>query len=329
MKIKNSLSALARVVISFGLLGGLFWLMRDEFRNIWRTMMTCDVRFIFAAAAFLCLTILSLSWRLKIVFNGEDLTISFGEAFQLTCVGYFFNNFMPTAVGGDIIKAHYAAHFNRQKLKSYASVLMDRFIGLFTIVMIAAVALAVDRGRFEVAIVRPLVVILLVLGVSGAVIATNKGIARFLERAFLKLKMFQLGEKLHAVYTIVHDYRNRKDVVAKSIALSTLAQSVYYAIIYFLFLSLGRESSLGNVFLIMPVVIFMSMIPSIGGLGVREGAMVAFFSPVVGKDVAFAGSLLLLAGLFLVSMVGGVFYLWWGFTGTRDKTEDEQEEIKI
>jgi len=326
---KKKLSGLLRVVISFGLLALLFWLMRDEFRNIWQTMMTCNVRFIMAAVGFLVATILLLSWRLKIVFNGEDLTVSFKEAFQLTCVGYFFNNFMPTAVGGDILKAHYAAHFNRQKLKSYASVLMDRFIGLFTIVMIAAVALVVDKGRFEMALVRPLVVILLVLGAAGAVIVTNRTIARFLEGLFLKLKMFQLGERLHAVYSIVQDYRNRKDVVTKSIVITAFAQSAYYTIIYFLFLSLGRESSLGNIFLIMPVVIFVSMVPSIGGLGVREGAIVAFFSPVVGKDVAFAGSMLLLAGLFLVSIVGGLFYLWWGITGARDKKEELEEEIAV
>lgn len=320
---KNKISALVRVIISFGLLGFLFWFMRSEFQYIWKTILTCDVRFI--AAAFVCLSVMTvmLSWRLKVIFIGEDLSITLREALQLTCVGYFFNNFMPTAVGGDIIKAHYAAHFNKQKLKSYASVLMDRFIGLFTIVIIAAVALVVDRGKFESPMVRPLVAVLLVLGVSGAVIATNSSIARFMERALLRLKMFQLGERLHAVYTIVHDYRNRKDVVTKSIILSTCAQSAYYTIIYFLFLSLGQDVNIGNVFLVMPVVIFISMIPSIGGLGVREGAMVAFFSVLVGKDIAFAVSLLLLAGLFLLSFVGGIVYLWWGLSGARDEEESK------
>jgi len=53
------------------------------------------------------------------------------------------------------------------------------------------------------------------------------------------------------------------------------------------------------------------MIPSIGGLGVREGAMVAFFSPLVGRDTSFAVSLLLLFGLFIISFVGGLTYLYW------------------
>ncbi len=73
--------------------------------------------------------------------------------------------------------------------------------------------------------------------------------------------------------------------------------------------------SLGNVFLIMPIVTFISMIPSVGGLGVREGAMVTLFAPLVGKEIAFAASLLLLLGLLVISAIGGGIYLWWSLTG--------------
>ncbi|MEA3489299.1 MAG: lysylphosphatidylglycerol synthase transmembrane domain-containing protein [Candidatus Omnitrophota bacterium] len=321
---KKRFSAILRIVISLGLLGFLFWFMRSDFQDIWKIILTCNTRFIAIALFFVVWMLLALSWRLKVVFDGEDLKISLNEAFQLTCVGYFFNNFMPTAVGGDIVKAHYAANFNKQRLKSYASVLMDRIIGMCTVLIIAAVALTVDKGRFQADMLRPLVVVLLVLGVAAVLIATNRSMAIFMERFLMRIKMFGLGERLRAVYSIVHDYRNRKDVVTKSVVFSTIAQSVYYIIVFFLFLSLGKNVNLGNVFLVMPVVIFISMIPSIGGLGVREGAMVAFFAPLAGKEIAFAASLLLLAVLFLISIVGGIVYIWWGLSGTySEKGEGE------
>ena len=51
------------------------------------------------------------------------------------------------------------------------------------------------------------------------------------------------------------------------------------------------------------------MLPSIGGLGLREGAIVAFFGSMVGNEKAFGISILLLATLFLISVIGGIIYL--------------------
>jgi glycosyltransferase 2 family protein len=319
-RVKNKLSTLIRIVVSFGLLGGLFWIMRDKLSDIWATIIQCDPVYALFAAIFLTVMVWSLSMRLKTVFDGEDLFISFSQAAQLTCVGYFFNNFMPTAVGGDIVKAHYASHFNKKRLKSYASVLMDRLIGMFTVLMIAAVALLVDGGRFEIPIVKKTVIVLIILGAVGVTIATNRSIARFLGGAFMKLKMFGLGQKLNDVYNIVHDYRNRADVVIKSVIFSVIAQSAYYALVYFLFVAMGSPVNIGNIFFIMPVVIFISMLPSIGGLGVREYAIVVFFSVFAGKEISFAVSLMALLGYFIISLAGGVVYMSWGFKPSRDDT---------
>ncbi|MFH1552116.1 MAG: lysylphosphatidylglycerol synthase transmembrane domain-containing protein [Candidatus Omnitrophota bacterium] len=314
---KNKISVIMRFVISFGLLALLFWIMRNDIRNIWATISRSSLHFIVIAVVFILINATMLSYRLKVIFLGENLQITLGEAVQLTFMGYFFNNFMPTAVGGDIIKAHYAAELNQKRIQSYASVLMDRFIGLYSFLVVAAVALVIDRGRFQMAVIRPLVFCLLAAGLAGFIIATNKTVARFIERFFMRLKMLRLGERLMAAYNIVHDYRNRRDVVAKSFLVSLFAQCLYFGVVYLFFLSLGTRVSLGNICLIMPVVTFISMIPSLGGLGVREGAMVAFFAPLVGKDTAFAVSLLSLFGLFLISIIGGVIYLWWGFSRAR------------
>ncbi len=314
---KNKKSALIRITVSFGLLGLLFWLMRHNIRDIWSIISASNLNFLAAAAVFFVINVAMLAYRMKIIFLGENLSITLRESLELTFVGYFFNNFMPTAIGGDIVKAHYAARTNGKKLQSYASVFMDRFIGLYTYLVVAAVALVVDRGRFQLMTIRILVFLLVILGITGFVIATNKAVARFMERFFARIKMFRLGERLNGVYNIVHDYRNRRDVLVKSFSVSIVAQCLYFGIVYVFFLSLGARVNLGNVFLIMPVVTFISMAPSMGGLGVREGAFVAFFATLTGKETAFAASLLLLLGFLLISVIGGVIYLWWGLRGER------------
>jgi len=311
--VKKGVSIAVRVTVSFGLLGGLFWVMREKIGEIWQTIMSGDLMCILVAAIFLFAMVVLLSVRLKVVFHGEDLFISLKESTELTCVGFFFNNFMPTAVGGDIIKAHYASHFNKKRMKSYASVFMDRIIGMLAILLIAAAALLVDGGRFALPVIQPMVIALLVVGALGVVVVTNRSIAKFMENMFKKFRMLGLGERLGEAYSIIHDYRNRPAVVVKSLIYSVAVQVAYCVVIHFLFLSMGKSVSMGNIFLIIPVVVFVSMLPSIGGLGVREYAMVAFFTVLAGKEVSFAVSLLALSGNLLISVAGGVVYLGWSF----------------
>ena len=51
------------------------------------------------------------------------------------------------------------------------------------------------------------------------------------------------------------------------------------------------------------------MLPSLGGLGLREGALVALLGPAIGTDSAFSVAILLLAMLLIMSLIGAVIYL--------------------
>jgi len=314
---KNKIFILLRVAISFGLLGLLFWLMRDEIRDVLRILAGSRAPLIFAGAALILVNVTILACRLRAIFQGENLELSLKDALQLTFVGYFFNNFMPTAVGGDIIKAHYVSKTNNQRTKSYASVFMDRLIGLYTFLIIAVAALVAVGGNSHLTVVRPMILAFLGVGAFGFVLIISKNVARGMESFLAKIKMFRLGERLHKVYRIVHDYRNRPGVVARSVLISISSQCVYFTVTYLFFLSIGARVDITSIFLIMPVVIFISMVPSIGGLGIREGAIVMFFAPLAGKEMAFAVSMLLLGMLFMISIIGGLIYLWWGVSGIR------------
>ena len=67
--------------------------------------------------------------------------------------------------------------------------------------------------------------------------------------------------------------------------------------------------SLKIILLFMPLVSVVSMLPSINGLGIREGAIYFLFSPYVGQENAFALSLLWLFMLFLISLIGAITYI--------------------
>lgn len=301
---------LIRILVSFSLLGLLFWVMRHDIRTISIILSKANPRIITLSILLILLNTNMLAQRLKIIFKGENLDISMLQALQLTYIGYYFNNFMPTAIGGDIFKAHCAAGFNKKRIQSYTSVLVDRLIGLYTFVVIASFAFIIDGGIYRMPLIKFAIFMSLFFGIVIMFLIANKRVKAGAAIFFTRLKFFRIGKHLNSALCIVHDYKNRVDVVIKAFLISIIGQCMYFVVVYLFFLSLGTIVPIGNVFLIMPIVIFLSMLPSLGGLGVREGAIVIFFTPLAGKEAAFAVSLLVLFGYLFISIIGGIVYFW-------------------
>jgi len=90
----------------------------------------------------------AVRWHLLVKTQG--LSLSMKDVFELTMIGYFFNTFMPGSVGGDLIKAWYAAGQEpRRKTKAVFTVFLDRVIGLWIIVCFAAVTLLLNLSMLS------------------------------------------------------------------------------------------------------------------------------------------------------------------------------------
>lgn len=294
-------------MISAGLVGFLLWSMRGHFPHIKSTLAKTNLILFSSAALLFLFNVVILSMRLQLLFVGEGLNIPFGRVIQLSYIGFFFNNFMPTAVGGDIVKAYYAYKQTNQAAKSFISVFMDRFIGLFSVVFIAAFALFASWNNINIAL-RKIVLVFAISGIIAFFIILNRRLAKVAFGGLSRFRLWNLGERLSKVYRAVHEYRNKKTLILMVIGVSIITQSIYFTVVYLLARSLGINLLLVTVLLIMPIVSIASMIPSLGGLGIREGAMVALFGAVIGNENAFSVSILLLATLFIISFVGALIY---------------------
>lgn len=296
-----------RAAISVGLLAFLLWSAREHFPRIAETLARTNIALFSLASAFFLLNVIILSQRLNMLFAGEGLLFSLGRVIQLSFIGFFFNNFMPTAVGGDIIKAYYAQKQTRKTSQSFIAVFMDRFIGLFSFICLAVLALLVSWKDLDFAL-KKIVLIFGVAGIAGFTMIMNDAVAKVFFSTFSKFKIWNIGEKLSKVYKAIHEYKNKKVLILAVIAVSLLAQCLYFSLVYILAEALDADIALRTVFLLMPLVSVISMLPSLGGLGLREGAIVALFGPIIGTDMAFSLSILLLACLFTLSLIGALIY---------------------
>ncbi len=301
-------SFLLRTGVSIGFLFLLFYLMRGSLPQILAALKGVDRNLLGLSVAVFLATIVILARRLQLIFIAEDIPMRLRESLNLTFIGYFFNNFLPTSVGGDIVKAMCAARITSHPMKSVTSVLMDRLFGLFTFIAIPSVTFIFFLKNIENPAVPVVIYSFLGMALFSFFLIFNRSVARrfgFIERV---LNRFHWGEKLRKIYNGLHNFKNHKAVVAQAILLSLIGQAVSIWALYLMAVALGAKSSVIYFYLLVPVVHLISMLPSLNGLGIREGAYVYFLAPHIGAHNAAALGVLWLAVLFLMSIIGGVVY---------------------
>ena len=231
-KLKSTLSFLFRVALSAGILIYIF--SNIEILETIEAIKTADLRYI-AAGGFvflICMTIILTRWFIFIKALG--LTATPKNIILHFFYGAFGNLFMPTAIGGDILKTVGLCRSSSEKPKVVASVILDRISGFYSIILIEIVVLLL--GYHYVAKDKILTGGVITLGV-GSIILTfvlfNEKIYSFVCKLFNRLpKIKNALMNLHYDIALLKEGRRIKEGI-KGIGLSGLSQ-MFYAFSWFL-----------------------------------------------------------------------------------------------
>jgi uncharacterized protein (TIRG00374 family) len=217
---------------------------------------------------------------------------------------------MPTAIGGDVVKAYYVSNGTEKKLETFASVAIDRMLGVITLMWIALVAFAVQYRQIE----NKAIIVIIGIVFAGGLVSMGLIFNEKMSRVFLLLKRLSKKDALHKrlqrLYEATNNYRRRKGLVFNALGLSLLAQLLYFFMTYLLALSIGAKVGFLFFLLALPAISTVSMLPSINGLGIRESGFVYFLGSAMGREMAFALSLLYLGLILGISLLGGVVFLF-------------------
>jgi uncharacterized protein (TIRG00374 family) len=186
---------------------------------------------------------------------------------------------------------------------------MDRIFGLFTFILIPSITLMFTMQHIDNPIVPIMVYSLLMFSLLFFFIIFNRTLARQFRFIEGFLNRFGIGTKIREIYEGLHDFRNHRSIVWWAMALSVVGQSISIIVLYMLAVALGAQTKLYYFFLLVPVVHLVSMLPSLNGLGIREGAYIYFLKPYIGREYAAAIGILWLGLLLLLSLIGGIIYL--------------------
>lgn len=186
-----------------------------------------------AVAVLLMATAMALQlYRWYLLVRALDLPTSVRNAYRLGLVGVYYNTFFPGSVGGDLLKAYFIAKEHpERKARAVASVIADRAMGLFGLILFVAVLGSVAWALEDQRIVQNPDLQRIVKIMAGIAAATVLGFvslgylpARRVDRFAGRLKAIpKLGNSLSEMWYAVWMYRQRPKVVALGVVLSAVA----------------------------------------------------------------------------------------------------------
>ena len=305
---KKRLHFFLRLLISIGVCLFLFWWMRDKIANTFTALKMTNLRLFFIAFAVNLLGLMICSARFKIVLFAQKIYFSLIEAIRLTFIGVFFNNFLPTSVGGDVVKGYYASQKTGRTLESFSAVVADRFVGLVTFVLIAFISFLL-LGKYIDNQIRSVVLIVLSAVILVIVALLSKPLLKKIDFLLNKVPFFRRKSRLQRLTIILQNYKKNRRALYNAIVFSLIGQATYIITTYLLAQSLSLSIPLKMFFLFLPIISTVSMLPSLNGLGIREGAYVYFFGSLTRPENALALSFLWIAVLMGSSIIGAIIYI--------------------
>jgi len=306
------------LLIKIGVSAGLLWLLlgKTDTGRLWDHVRQASPWWL--AAAFLLQVVVTLisAWRWRLLLDAQHIGVPVSRLVNSYLVAGFFNNFLPSNIGGDVIRIRDTAAAAGSKTKATTIILMDRGLGLLGLLFVAAIGSNVADnigGR------APVWASLLWLALFGGVVVSSVAVfdptlvARVL-RPLRRLHQEWVDERINRLTHTLFGFRRRPQALLSCFVGAILVQGVLVGFYSCIAHSMHIPVSPWHLAVVVPVSFVVQMAPiSLNGFGVREATFTFYFSrlglPIESAlVVSFMG-----AGLIILySLTGAAAYLLRG-----------------
>lgn len=304
MTFRSLLALVLRLGVSVGLLIFLFVTVEIDFDELWPDDANA-VAWLFIAWACMVGSLILASVRWKQVCRTLELEVGVIRLFWHTIAGQFLSNFVPTTVGGDVLRVSRLGRDTGNRPASFTTVILERLSGWMVLPASILVGLAADpalrslgaatRGAVVAAIITLTALTLIIIA------AGNPLTGRRLKRYEGPLRW------LHAVHEGIDVLRAKPRQILRILGSGAAYQGMLITAFWAAARSIGIEGfGIRAAAAFIPAVLIVQVLPlGIGGLGVREGALVLFLSALdVPDEQAVALGLTIYALTILTSIIG-------------------------
>ena len=227
-------------------------------------------------------TSMALRWHVLLRSGGIDMHLK--DSISLTYTGLFASNFLPSTIGGDVVKLAGAMQMGYDRAVCLASIAADRLIGMAGMIMVLPIGLTHSWSLLETTTPASL----------SAAVWSNRLIA-FLKRTFSVFKV----------------WLRKPASLLGSLAFTWLHMLCLFGSIYIFVDDLGSHTSFWLIAGLWSITYFITLLPiSVNGFGVQELAFTFFMSNVAGLTPSVSLSVaVLIRGYFMFSSLPGALFL--------------------
>jgi uncharacterized membrane protein YbhN (UPF0104 family) len=272
------------------------------------------VPWLLVALVIFAINVCAGAWRWHLLLAAQDVPVRTRSLLGSCLVANFFNNFLPSNIGGDVIRISDTARPAGSKTLAATVILVDRVVGLMALVLVAAMgATAAGRTHPTATPIWPLWLwagFLVGAAACAPVVFAPAGFGRLLQ----PLTIFHpqwVGDRIEKLTGAMARFREQPGALAACFACAIFVQGAmvvfYYAVAY----ALHLDVAFTDLAVIVPVSFVVQMLPvSVNGFGVREATFSFYFSRI-GQPIesALLMSLVAQALVILFSLTGAAVYI--------------------
>ena len=252
-----------------------------------------------------------LKWKLLLEYR--DIIVNIISLCKYYTIGFFFNNFLPSSIGGDTARSYLVGAKIGSQSESLAAVVLERLSGLFTLVALAILGFALTPAVHDDLLVAGCILIL--AGgciVIGAVIWMPPRLIAPIEGWALKLPVFGRVMALFIkMRTAMQGFWQKPKVVWLTLLYSLGYHALTVLNVYVSAIVLGIDVQFIHLCAVTPIILAIAALPTTpGSLGVWEWAYSILLLPIgAAFEEGLAIALLLRGQLLFASLLGGFLYM--------------------
>src|SRR5580765_6881630 len=287
---------------------------RIDVAQLWQTAKEASVPWLLVAITIFALSTVVAAWRWNLLLKAQHIEITLGSLLGSFLVATYFNNFLPSNIGGDVIRISDTARHTNSKTLATTVVLMDRILGLIALVFVAALgATAIGRLHHAAAPIWP---VWLWAGFLAGAAATTPAV--FAPAGFGKLlrplTVFHpewVGTRIETLTGALARFRDQPSALARCFGGALFVQATMVVFYFAVADALHLDVSFSDLAVVVPISFVVQMLPvSVNGFGVRE-ATFSFYFTRIGQPIesALLVSLVAQALVILFSLTGAAVYI--------------------
>lgn len=304
--------AAALQILKIGVSAGLLvWLFQQvEAARLWHAVRSASWTWLGVAALVYFLMLVVSSWRWNMLLRAQGIAVRLRTLIGSFLVATFFNNFLPSNIGGDVVRIRDTSGPAKSRTLAATVVLVDRGLGLLALVLVAALGATAEQPALRGGgpSVQPWILWagLFVGGIVSVQALRAPGLVTRLAAPLRLLHADWVDERLTRLTAALGRFAGAPGALASSAAGAVLVQALL--VMFYAAVAEGLHIAVSpwHLAVMVPVSFIVQMVPiSVNGFGVREATFVAFF--------ALAG--LPAEAAMLLSFMGTAVIMAWSLAG--------------